>query len=92
MSRVYYSLYDGCAPSSLRSGSVRHACTATCGNWATDDPDDSGDSDDFVKMRMQSWRSSRSHPASWAMPNAWLEGLGFYDIAAVKTGVLPKVP
>jgi len=50
-----------------------------------------GYSGDFVKMRMRSWRSSRSHLASWAMPNKWLEALGLFDLAGVKTGVLPEV-
>ncbi len=46
---------------------------------------------DFQKMRMNCWRSSRSHLASWAMPNAWFGELGLFDLAAVETGVLPQV-
>jgi group II intron reverse transcriptase/maturase len=46
---------------------------------------------DFLKMRMRSWRSSRSHYASWSMPNSWLTELGLYDLAAVPTGVLPEL-
>ena len=46
---------------------------------------------DFPKMRMRSWRSSRSHYASWSMPNKWLAQLGLYDLAAVPTGVLPEL-
>lgn len=49
-----------------------------------------GYSGDFVKMRMRSWRSSRSTLASMAMSNAWLKELGLFDLAAVATGVLPK--
>lgn len=46
---------------------------------------------DFQKMRMRSWRSSRSHLASWSVPNAWLSDLGLYDLGGVETGVLPQV-
>lgn len=49
-----------------------------------------GYSGDFVKMRMRSWRSSRSHLASWSMPNAWFDELGLFDLAEVETGVLPS--
>lgn len=45
----------------------------------------------FPKMRMKSWRSSRSHYASWSMPNAWLSELGLFDLATVETGVLPQI-
>jgi group II intron reverse transcriptase/maturase len=47
-------------------------------------------SGDFVKMRMRSWRSSRSHLASWSMPNTWFCELGLFDLAEVETGVLPS--
>ncbi len=46
---------------------------------------------DFPKMRMRSWRSSRSHYASWSMPDKWLAELGLYDLTAVPTGVLPEI-
>jgi RNA-directed DNA polymerase len=46
---------------------------------------------DFTGMRMRSWRSSRSHLASWSMPNAWLASLGLFDLSTVETGVLPQV-
>lgn len=46
---------------------------------------------DFAAMRMHSWRSSVSHLASWAIPNAWLSELGLFDLASVPTGVLPQV-
>ncbi len=45
---------------------------------------------EFAKMRMQSWRNSRSHLASWSMPNAWFQELGLFDLAAIETGVLPS--
>lgn len=45
---------------------------------------------DFPKLRMRSWRNSRSPQASFAMPNAWLAELGLFDITSVETGVLPK--
>jgi group II intron reverse transcriptase/maturase len=46
---------------------------------------------EFLKMRMRSWRTSRSQYASWAMPNSWLhEEMGLYDIAGIPTGVLPE--
>jgi hypothetical protein len=46
---------------------------------------------DFSKIRMRSWRNSRSPQASFAMPNAWLAELGLFDITSVETGVLPKL-
>jgi hypothetical protein len=46
---------------------------------------------DFSKIRMRSWRNSRSPQASFAMPNAWLVELGLFDITSVETGVLPKL-
>ena len=45
---------------------------------------------DFPKMRMRSWRCSRSHYSSWSMPNSWLTELGLYDLSAIQTGVLPQ--
>lgn len=45
---------------------------------------------DFQKMRMRSWRTSRSPLASWSMPNGWLSDLGLFDLTAVTTGVLPR--
>lgn len=46
---------------------------------------------EFLKMRMRSWRTSRSQYASWAMPNSWLhEEMGLYDIPGIPTGVLPE--
>ncbi len=44
----------------------------------------------FLKIRMQSWRNSRSYLASMSMPNAWLSELGLFDLTTVETGVLPK--
>jgi len=46
---------------------------------------------DFLKIRMRSWRNSRSHLASWSMPNGWFSELGLFDLTAVETGVLPQV-
>ncbi len=46
---------------------------------------------DLSGMRMRSWRSSRSHLASWAISNAWLSQLGLFDLSAIPTGVLPQV-
>ena len=46
---------------------------------------------DFLKIRMQSWRNSRSHLASWSMPNGWISELGLFDLTDVETGVLPQV-
>lgn len=45
---------------------------------------------EFPRIRMRSWRSSRSPQANFAVPNAWLTDLGLYDIASVESGVLPK--
>ena len=49
-----------------------------------------GYSGEFVKMRRRTWRSSRSHLARWSMPNAWSLQLDLFDLADVKTGVLPS--
>jgi RNA-directed DNA polymerase len=38
---------------------------------------------DFPKIRMRSWRNSRSPQASFAMPNAWLAELGLFDLTSV---------
>lgn len=46
---------------------------------------------DFLKIRMRSWRNSRSHLASWSMPNSWFSELGLFDLASVETGVLPQI-
>jgi len=45
----------------------------------------------FLKIRMRSWRSSRSPLASWSMPNAWFNELGLLDLTNIETGVLPQV-
>jgi RNA-directed DNA polymerase len=45
----------------------------------------------FLKIRMQSWRNSRSHLASWSMPNGWFSELGLFDLTTVETGVLPQI-
>jgi len=46
---------------------------------------------EFPKMAMRRWRSSRSHLASWSMPNAWLRELGLFELSQVEIGVLPQV-
>jgi group II intron reverse transcriptase/maturase len=46
---------------------------------------------DFLKIRMRSWRNSRSHLASWSMPNSWFSELGLFDLTTVETGVLPQI-
>jgi group II intron reverse transcriptase/maturase len=45
----------------------------------------------FLKIRMQSWRNSRSHLASWSMPLGWFSELGLFDLTTVETGVLPQI-
>jgi group II intron reverse transcriptase/maturase len=45
----------------------------------------------FLKIRMRSWRNSRSHLASWSMPNSWFSELGLFDLTTVETGVLPTI-
>ena len=45
----------------------------------------------YPKMRMRSWRSSRSHLASWSMSNGWFSELGLFDLTTVETGVLPQI-
>lgn len=46
---------------------------------------------ELQKMRMRSWRTSRSSYASMAINNGYLAELGLYDLASIKTGVLPEV-
>ncbi len=46
---------------------------------------------EFLKIRMRCWRNSRSHLASWSMPNGWFSERGLFDLATVETGVLPQV-
>lgn len=46
---------------------------------------------EFLKIRMTCWRNSRSHLASWSMPNAWFRELGLFELTAVVTGVLPQL-
>ena len=45
----------------------------------------------FLKIRMHSWRNSRSHLASWSMSNGWFSELGLFDLTTVETGVLPQI-
>jgi RNA-directed DNA polymerase len=46
---------------------------------------------DFAKIRMRSWRNSRSPQASYAMPNDWFRELGLFEMEKLKTGVLPEI-
>lgn len=46
---------------------------------------------DLQKMRMTSWRTSRSSYASMAISNGFLAELGLYDLTSIETGVLPEV-
>jgi hypothetical protein len=46
---------------------------------------------ELQKMRMKSWRTSRSSYASMAISNGFLAELGLYDLTSVQTGVLPEV-
>ncbi len=46
---------------------------------------------ELLKMRMKSWRTSRSSYASMAISNGFLAELGLYDLTSVQTGVLPEV-
>jgi RNA-directed DNA polymerase len=46
---------------------------------------------ELQKMRMKSWRTSRSSYASMAISNGFLAELGLYDLATIETGVLPEV-
>jgi group II intron reverse transcriptase/maturase len=45
---------------------------------------------EYFAMGMRRWRTSRSDQASKAMPNAWFELLGLFDLTKVQTGVLPE--
>lgn len=46
----------------------------------------------FRSIRMNSWRTAHSPPASMAMRNSWFhDELGLFDMAAVETGVLVPV-
>lgn len=42
------------------------------------------------KMRMTSWRTSRSSYASFAISNGYLAECGLFDLASIETGVLPE--
>ncbi|MEO2025517.1 MAG: reverse transcriptase domain-containing protein [Fuerstiella sp.] len=46
---------------------------------------------ELQKMRMKSWRTSRSSYASMAISNGFLAEPGLYDLTSVQTGVLPEV-
>jgi len=42
---------------------------------------------DFKKIKMQSWRNSKSPLASYSMPNAYFDELGLFDLGSLKTGI-----
>ena len=42
---------------------------------------------EFKKIRMRSWRNSKSPLASYSMPNAWFDELGLFDLGKVETGL-----
>ena len=46
---------------------------------------------DLLKMRLQSWRTSRSSYASMALSNGFMAEPGLYDLTSIETGVLPEV-
>jgi len=46
---------------------------------------------DIQKMRMTSWRTSRSSYVNKAIDNSYLAELGLFDLASIQTGVLPDV-
>ena len=46
---------------------------------------------EFAKIRMRSWRNSRSPQASYAMPNDWFRELGLFEMDKLETGVLPEI-
>ena len=46
---------------------------------------------DSLKIRMRSWRNSRSYLSSWSMTNGWFSELGLFDLTSVKTGDLPQI-
>lgn len=43
---------------------------------------------EFQHIKMNSWRNSASLLASYAMPNAWFEEVGLYDLEKVAVGLL----
>ena len=45
---------------------------------------------EIEKMRMTSWRTSRSSYASFAIGNGYLAELGLFDLASIQTGILPE--
>jgi len=46
---------------------------------------------DFASIKMRSWRNAGCALSHWAMPNAWFEELGLYNLSSGETGVLPQV-
>lgn len=46
---------------------------------------------DFKSIQMRSWRNAACELAHWAMPDAWFDELGLFDLAKFEVGVLPDV-
>ena len=46
---------------------------------------------EFAHRRMSGWRSSKSPPASYSMPNHWIRELGLFQLEGLETGVLPEI-
>lgn len=45
----------------------------------------------FKSIKMASWRSSASPLASYAMPNAWFDEQGLFNLTTIKTGQLASL-
>lgn len=45
----------------------------------------------FTSIKMASWRSSASPLASYAMPNAWFDEKGLFNLTRIKTGQLALI-
>ena len=46
---------------------------------------------EFAHRRTSGWRSSKSPPASYSMPNHWIHELGLFQLEGLETGVLPEI-
>ena len=46
---------------------------------------------EFSKIRMISWRTSKSPHASYSMPSQWFREMGFYQVEGLNTGVLREI-
>ena len=50
-----------------------------------------GNTGEFAHRRMSGWRSSKSPPASYSMPNHWIRELVLFQLEGLETGVLPEI-